>query len=44
MINFSKAFSLMKKGIKIRQKFWPQDYHIYMKGEHIYDDDIESHL
>lgn len=27
----------MKKGIKIRQKFWPQDYYIYIKGENIYD-------
>lgn len=37
MINFSKAFSLMKKGIKIRQKFWPEDYYIHMKGDHIFD-------
>lgn len=37
MINFSKAFSLMKKGIKIRQKFWPEDYFIFMKGNHVYD-------
>ena len=27
----------MKKGIKIRQKFWPQDYYIYIKDENIYD-------
>ena len=27
----------MKKGIKVRQKFWPQDYYIYIKGENIYD-------
>jgi hypothetical protein len=37
MINFSKAFSLMKKGIKVRQKFWSEDYYIYIEGDHVYD-------
>lgn len=37
MYNFETAFKFLNKGLKIRQKKWPEDYYIYLKGPQIYD-------
>jgi hypothetical protein len=37
MYSCETAFKLMSKGLKIRQKKWPEDYYIYLKGPQIYD-------